>query len=93
VHDRIDIFSGMSETVGWDKTAGIIRKKNAKCLSNPELLILKAALVGTLVAGSGNEDKLEIVVRGTMVEVKGVCSKLDDVEVDEIEVVRIIEDV
>ena len=52
-----------------------------------ERLILKAVLVGTLVEGSGNEDELEVVLRGSMVEVKGVCSELDDVEVDEIEVV------
>jgi hypothetical protein len=71
----------------WDRTAGTIRRKNAKCLSNPELLILKAALIEKLVEVSGNEDELEIVVRGTMVEVKSVCSTLDDVEVDEIEVV------
>jgi hypothetical protein len=71
----------------WDKTAGIIRRNNAKCLSNPERLILKAALFGALVEGSGNEDELEIVVMGTVFEVKRVCSKLDDVEVGEIEVV------
>ena len=73
--------------VAWEKTAGTIRRKNARCLSNPELLILKAALVETRVEGSGNEDELEIVVRDTMVEVKDFCSGLDDVEVDEIEVV------
>jgi hypothetical protein len=58
VHDRIDILSGMPETVGWAKTAGMTQNMNTSSDKMAELFSLDAALVLELTVGSDTDGVL-----------------------------------
>jgi hypothetical protein len=58
VQDRIDIFSGMSETVGWAKTAGMTQNMNTSSDKMAELFSLDAALILELAVGSDTDGVL-----------------------------------